>query len=222
MSTVPTPAEPGDVDVAATLQRLSATRPLFHSEADFQHALAWQLHLDHPDLRIRPEYCPAPDERARADVWTVHPTRAIRTALELKHLVRAVDTTIEGERFVLRNQGAHDISRYDVIKDVTRVERWVRDGLADRGYVIVLSNDAGYWTRSERDTIDKAFRWHQGRVLQGVCAWHDRAGAGTRGRSDPLSISGTYTLRWEPYSTIEGRAMKSLTIPVGRTQGTAT
>lgn len=36
--------------VEASLGRLAARRPVFHSEADFQHALAWQLQLDHPTL----------------------------------------------------------------------------------------------------------------------------------------------------------------------------
>lgn len=203
-------------DVTATLGRLAAHRPLFHSEADFQHALAWQLHLDDAQLRIRPEYCPDPGERARADIWAVTPNPGTRTAFELKYLVRAVDTTMAGERFVLRNQGAHDISRYDVVKDVHRVEQWVATGLADRGYVIVLSNDPSYWNRSDRDTIDAAFRLHHGRMLQGSCAWHDRAGTGTtRGRADPLPLTGTYTLRWQPYSTVDGRPVKALTIPIG-------
>jgi hypothetical protein len=211
------PPHSATFDVTATVSRLAANRPLFHSEADFQHALAWQLHLDDAHLRIRPEYCPNPTERVRADIWTVTPDSGTRTAFELKYLVRAVETTVAGERFVLRNQGAHDISRYDVVKDVHRVERWVDTGLADRGYVIVLSNDPGYWNRSDRDTIDAAFRLHHGRVLQGSCAWHDRAGAGTtRGRGLPLLLYGTYTLRWQPYSTVDGRPLRALTIPIGR------
>ena len=32
---------------------LARMRPLFHSEADFQHAFAWQLRSAHPDARIR-------------------------------------------------------------------------------------------------------------------------------------------------------------------------
>ena len=35
---------------------LARVRPLFHSEADFQHALAWLIHQRHSDARIRLEY----------------------------------------------------------------------------------------------------------------------------------------------------------------------
>ena len=38
---------------------LARVRPLFHSEADFQHAFAWQLHSAHPDARIRLEIASA-------------------------------------------------------------------------------------------------------------------------------------------------------------------
>ncbi len=35
---------------------LAAHRPIFHSEADFQHALAWQIHEAMPDCEIRLEW----------------------------------------------------------------------------------------------------------------------------------------------------------------------
>jgi len=34
---------------------LSKERPLFHSEADFQHALAWAIHKNYPDVEVRLE-----------------------------------------------------------------------------------------------------------------------------------------------------------------------
>lgn len=42
------PMHPADelFDVPALLGRLASERPVFHSEADFQHALAWALHQE--------------------------------------------------------------------------------------------------------------------------------------------------------------------------------
>ncbi len=37
------------------LRQLALQRPLFHSEADFQHALAWELHNRLPEARVRLE-----------------------------------------------------------------------------------------------------------------------------------------------------------------------
>ena len=44
------------------LRSLSCQRPIFHSEADFQHALAWLIHLQHPDAIVRLEYRPLPQK----------------------------------------------------------------------------------------------------------------------------------------------------------------
>ena len=43
-------------DIYCLMQELSKSRPIFHSEADFQHALAWQIHETMPDSQIRLEY----------------------------------------------------------------------------------------------------------------------------------------------------------------------
>lgn len=56
-------------DVEQTMARLAARRPIFHSEADFQHAFAWQVQIDHPDARIRLETRPRPG--VRLDVLAV-------------------------------------------------------------------------------------------------------------------------------------------------------
>jgi hypothetical protein len=44
--------------VNGAMNRLALRRPVFHSEADFQHGLAWQIQLDHPDARVRLETRP--------------------------------------------------------------------------------------------------------------------------------------------------------------------
>jgi hypothetical protein len=53
-----------------TLPSLSRERPIFHSEADFQHALAWHIHPRHPDTRVRLEQFASRDIKG--------PTRAER------------------------------------------------------------------------------------------------------------------------------------------------
>ena len=95
-------------DVEATLKRLADDRPVFHSEADFQHALAWSLREQFPDLAVRLEY-PLPSEggRAYADVWLRTPEGPI--VLELKYWKRNLQITIDGEEFNLPDQGAQDI-----------------------------------------------------------------------------------------------------------------
>mgnify|MGYP004093375885 CR=1 FL=1 len=83
--------------------RLAARRPVFHSEADFQFALAWQIHTDHPAAHIRLETRPLPEENLRLDLHV--DLDGYRVAVECKYMVRELDVTVAGERFALRKQG---------------------------------------------------------------------------------------------------------------------
>lgn len=142
---------------------LARSRPVFHSEADFQHALAWQLHTDHPEARIRLETRPRPG--VRVDISAVIDGR--RLAIELKYLLRGLTATIEGEIFALPSQGAQDIRRYDFIKDIGRLEILRATGLADDAFAIGLTNDPSYWRGEFRSGVaDEAFRLSEGRVLE--------------------------------------------------------
>ena len=103
------------IDMPDAIARLANERPIFHSEADFQHALAWLFHSLIPDARVRLEYRPFLDERVYLDIWVSREDQAM--AVELKYLTRELRTVIAGEHYHLRSQSARDISRYDFLKD---------------------------------------------------------------------------------------------------------
>jgi hypothetical protein len=189
-----------NVDVEGALSALAAGRPVFHSERDFQHALAWQIQLACPQAQIRLETRP----RRGVHLDLLVTLDGMRTAIEMKYLLAGLQTTLGGELFDLPHQSANDISRHDVVKDITRVEAILADGYADSGCVLVLSNDRSYWQPPARaGSIDEAFRLHEGRALAGTLAWAARAGAGTtKGRDTPLHLAGRYTCRWRDYSRV--------------------
>lgn len=190
-------------EVESVLEALARDRPLFHSEADFQHSLAWALQTSEPERKIRLEYRAPIDEVMHVDILLVEPS-GLRLAFELKYWTRRLEVSVIDEAFALRNHGAHDVSRYDFVKDITRVERLIDVGVVDAGCVIAVTNDAGYWSSATRpDTIDAAFRLPDGRVLEGDLAWAEHAGAGTtRGRLLAHGLSGRYTLAWADYSDV--------------------
>lgn len=189
-----------NVDVTGALSALAAHRPVFHSERDFQHALAWQIQLASPAAQIRLETRPQPglhlDLLVRLD--------GTRTAIELKYLLAALRVTVGDEQFELPHRSANDIGRHDVVKDITRVETMLADGYADHGCVVVLTNDRSYWQPAARTgTIDAAFRLHEGRVLEGTVGWAAHAGTGTTDRRDtPLRLAGRYACHWHDYSRL--------------------
>jgi hypothetical protein len=189
-------------DIERWMAALATRRPVFHSEADFQHAFAWEIHEENPSARIRLETRARPG--VRLDVLAVINGR--RVAFELKYLLRNLTITIDDELFELPNQSAQDTRRYDFVKDVARLEVLTSEGYADNGFSIALTNDPSYWQgRNREDVAYAAFRLGEGRTLAGAAAWAAHTGAGTmRGRELPLALLGSYELRWRDFSTVDG------------------
>ena len=130
-----------------------------------------------------------------------------RFALELKYLSKSVFTTLDGEAITLKQHGAHDQRRYDVCKDIMRMEAYAQATGYDAG-VLVLTNDPGYWQeRARTGTVDAAFNLSHLRELTGKLAWHELAKPGTtKNRETTLEIKGNYTLTWQDYNRIDGKA----------------
>jgi hypothetical protein len=191
-------------DVEATLKQLAHERPVFHSEADFQHALAWSLRERIPNLPVRLEYpLPWEGDRSYADIWLRAPGGDV--VLELKYWKRNLRITLDGEEFNLPFQGAQDLARYDFLKDLSRVERLVAVGKARTGAVIAITNDHLYWQGGRPNTVDADFRIHEGRRLSGTMSWSDAASDGTkRSREADLTLRGVYHPVWQPYFTVDG------------------
>lgn len=132
------------MDLHAALASLSCNRPVFHSEADFQHSLAWQLREQYRTHSVRLEYrAPIQPQRGYIDIWMSDANESV--AIELKYKTRALRTTINDESFDLLDQSAQDIARYDTLKDLQRLEAIVASVSGSRGCLLLLTNDASYW-----------------------------------------------------------------------------
>jgi len=199
------------IDMNEMMSRLSKSRPVFHSEADLQHALAWEIHKHYSNCSIRLEIKPPYlKERIYLDVWCVHGKEII--AIELKYKTRGLIVNVNEENFGLLNQSAQDIGRYDLIKDIQRLEQIVSSRSSIVGYAIFLTNDSAYWTipRSNQ-TVDASFRIHDGRILTGELSWAPGASEGTmHGREDRLHVKGAYNLKWKDYSEISQKSYGKL------------
>ena len=183
------------------MAKLSRQRPVFHSEADFQHAFAWLVHTEMADYQVRLEFRPDPHERVYLDMWI----KNINLAIELKYKTRDATLTYEGERYNLLRQGAHDLGRYDFLKDVQRLENLQLQGVARAGLAIFLTNEHLYWDPPGRpDKVDRAFHLHDKRQIPGYLTWSPQAGPGTiRSREHPINLTGTYDLEWHDYGDKE-------------------
>lgn len=188
-------------NIEETLLRLTLQRPIFHSEADFQHALAWSIHQSDPNTVIRLELPFRTEESSEyLDLQVVNGAQSF--AVELKYKTRRLTHTHAGEQFNLKQQGAQDLGRYDFLADVGRLERFVAAKRATAGCAILVTNDTSYWSEPARTgTVDQMFRLNEGRKIYGSLNWLDHASAGTmRSRENPITLTGKYTAEWRPFS----------------------
>lgn len=201
-------------DLRGALRALSERRPVFHSEADLQHELAWLLReRAGAEVRLeRPFYLLG--EAINLDLLVLNGGE--RTAIELKYWKRGGTLDVRGEPFVLKNQAAQDISRYDFWWDVSRLERLRAAGEIARGYAVALASDPSYWREGRAETVDRAFRLHQDREVSGTLAWQGAGDGTTRGRTDPITLHGTYKLDWIHYAQpVPDYELQALMVAVG-------
>lgn len=211
----------GSINFEVLVGNLAKVRPVFHSEADLQQALAWQAHLLDPRVEVRLETRPDPLVREQLDLLLSRLDLGRSTAIEIKYWKKRWSGTVNGEAFDLPNQGAHDIRRYDFVKDIARVERFVVTSPGWDGLVLLWTNDDLDWRAPThfRATGADAFRVHEGATLTGERTWGPQAGPGTRrGREKPLSLVGSYKLGWRDFSKFSpapGGQIRLLAVEIG-------
>jgi hypothetical protein len=212
------------INMTAVLSSLGARRPIFHSEADFQHELAWELRTCPPGAKqLRLEY-PVPRVRPRMelDIWVVerHPLTGAqyRTAIELKYKTRRASAHFAGEQFSLTQQAATPLGRYDFWKDVYRLETVRHARSADEAWVVFLTNDSAYYGSNGGRGNGTAFSIANGRnVTAGTqMGWRSAVNPASLGkqRLTPITVSGSYALGWADYSNVADQVFRYIALPV--------
>ena len=189
------------------LDELSRERPVFHSEADFEYALAWKIHEKYPDLKIRPEKridlkgsktCPyfiSPDFIIHKD----NDTEIV--AIETKYKTKKINIKVFGEEFDLKEHSTPNDNRYYFVKDIWRIESFLKEHPKGYGFAIFLTNDASYWNKESQRADhpdDEDFRIYESRVIEGQLKWKE----GGRERQ-AIPLKGKYTLNWREYSNLK-------------------
>lgn len=198
------------MDIKKLIETLSKERPVFHSEADFQHALAWLIHQEHSNADVRLEV-PFVSHHGNMCVDIVVKIGDKRHLLELKYKTRQIEVEYNDERYNLQSHVALPLGRYDVLKDVQRIERLIEAGKADAGAVVFITNDSAYWSnpKTSEDT-SAAFSLRDGRHISGVMDWSLKTSAGTKKkREEPIGLSGAYVAEWREYSKVESSSYRS-------------
>lgn len=183
------------------LQDLSKIRPIFHSEADFQHALAIKLSINN-DIRLERRFF-VNEENFYVDILLLNHGKP-SIAIELKYKTAILDITHQNEDFNLKNQAANDLGRYHFREDIYWLEQLKNKKLIDKAFSIFLTNDAKYWNHpTTNETMDQEFRIHQGAQIIQEAQWKNAPQQHWTINYCGLSLYQQYSpIEWENYSCI--------------------
>lgn len=188
----------GTLDLSKVMKGLAADRPVFHSEADFQFAFAQAIEAADPGIKVRLEVRQTRDRAEYVDLacWTSQQ----RTLIEFKYATAGwTGVDPHGEYYIVRHHAAYDLARRLFIHDIHRLEQFTTEQPGTNGLAIMLTNEPGLWTDAgHRASRDTNFRIHEGRTLTGHLEW------GNGGTRYDQTLTGTYPIKWQDYSHLDG------------------
>ncbi|MEN6338868.1 MAG: hypothetical protein ABFD03_01945 [Clostridiaceae bacterium] len=195
-----------DFNLEKCITTLRNKREIFHSEADFQFALAWEIQLAYPEAVVHLEYCPKAMPNMHIDIVVFLGSKSY--PIELKYKTARLDLDIGSEAYALKAHYGQDLGKYDCLLDIQRIEsmRDLMQGFA-KGYAVWLTNDLLYLkTPSKSNAFYREFSVHEGSEKSGLMSWDEKTGEGTiKGRAEPIVLCGNYAINWKPYSTVEAK-----------------
>lgn len=194
--------------ITESLEKLSHDRKIFHSEADFQFALAFEIQSKNPELQVRLERpFKFEDKKEKVYVDLVIIAGDSSYGIELKYKTKKIKDTIHGEEFDTANHAATNHGRFDFWANVDRLLKIIRSGKLDGGMVILLTNEPNYWNNDSKNYCSHQFHLKDGRQIKKaeVLKWKNkkcRENAGKK-RNSCIKIERNYQLCWVDYSEIK-------------------
>ena len=188
------------INFEKTLRQCLSVRNIFHSEADFQHHLAWHTHLELKDAEIRLEYPlsdPVSGSQQYCDILLK--TERKNVGIELKYGTTKLNQCIDGEKFKSTGTAPLDAGRHAFLKDISRLENWCGKGEINYGFAIFLTNQLKYWDSKDKGIgrSDEQFRIYCGREVSGTLSWTEETSKNTKVAYPPIELHNSYCLRWE-------------------------
>ncbi len=210
--------------IESIMEELGAVPRIFNSEAQFQFELAWKIKEEF-DCEVKLEDLSRISEDNKNYTDIILEKDSLRIALELKYKTAKYED--ESRNIYLKAHGAADLGAYDFLWDVHRiqlltgVETSAVDEVkhhCDRGYAIILTNDAYYWTGATiKETINRDFliggsgvkgrgilykKLHQWYTCEGVVGY-SKTLKNNPSRQPAIDLKRNYFIQWKPYHKID-------------------
>lgn len=190
-----------EFNIKELISKLKDKRKIFVSEADFQFELAWTIKEKYPDSKVRLEFCPKFAPNMHIDILVIIDNDWI--PIELKYKTKKIEKEIDNEIFNLKNQAASDQGCYAYLKDIQRIEN-IREYIKV-GYTVFITNDLVYVDGCKKGSNYEQFSLQDKAIKNGRLDWKKGTSAGTKkGCESPIHLEGTYDIKWQDYSNIDG------------------
>jgi len=120
-------------------------------------------------------------------------------AFEVCYKTDLLRTLHNGREISLKRHSAQDISRYEFLKDIEKLEAVVGHRPGVKGCAVLTTNDRNYWEVSNRvSLVDEDFRIHEVRRLHGELRWKNASAGTMENREREICLHGTYQMNWLP------------------------
>lgn len=173
------------------LKNLSQSRPIFHSEADFQFSLAEAIKSQYPTAEIRLErpypHYQTSDHTIYLDILVILEQKIY--PIELKYKTASLSPNpclINGESYQLKHQGARNSNLHHFLHDIERLEFLSKQPNFGTGFTVWLTNDPIYWQKPQ----------HQNAIF----AKHSLHDGSSIPSPSNLKSNHSYTVSWQLYS----------------------
>lgn len=193
------------LNMTQVIDQLKEKRSVFHSEADFQFALAWQIKKIYQDqVDIHLEVPLSTDKKDRLDILVKMGNKNIPIELKYFHS----ELTFNEYRLSKQN----DTWRSQrVLKDLERAENYAykNNSSGDQeGYALLICNEEKYWTPKKDNLTYYHFRLEDGRTLKEneTLEWitdNDFASEKALKYGDHLTFRNDYLIEWKEYSKLD-------------------
>ena len=214
-------------DIREIIYGFASENRIYSNEAQFQHDLAISLEKLGYDVYLEVlsinanslDEFKAKNKNERIKLYTdiaIKISENEYIAIELKYKTEEETYFVNGKNYLTFHQGAYDNGTYDYLCDVKRLEDLVngkyifnldKNNVVLKGYAIILTNDKHYCEKRKTISPWYNFSLPNGRTIQGNLNWSEKGnevdiiGCDKKcaGRENPLSLSGSYTCKWEDY-----------------------
>jgi len=202
--------------ISTAMNSLSKKRRIFHSEADFQFALAWEIKEIYGwDIQLE-RFAMVDEMRVSIDIVVIEENN--KYPIELKYLKKPLpeeakdDAVLAEYKSFLRAGSVHSMDMYSCLSDIERIEKlYMRGSEFCKGYVIWLTNDSAFWEDSgvRNDAFYKAFHSPEDAEKTGVIDYFPRINPKTgeeywnlkmKEYKKAINLAGFYKIKWIEYS----------------------